>query len=182
MNYITPAELFLYYDKRRVLELCSDTGTPATEGSFSTNTIALTAIRNASATIDSSVQTGRRYERQQLEDVVTAANAGLATEAEKKRAEPIKSLTAHLAWGFIVSRRGFAAKEVSQLAPMYADALTAVNLLSSGQRILDLDGPKNAGVPKRAGIGTSAVSLTAYNPMFGVFGSDPSRYLYPFGV
>ncbi len=179
MNYITPSELLNYYDSRRVLELASDTTSPATVSGLATNPILLTAIRTASSLIDSHVQTGRRYERTQLEDIVTAANAGGASEAAKKRAEPIKSLCAHLTFGYLMTRRGYSAQKLQELAPMYADALQSLNLLSSGQRILDLDGPKNAGVPKRQPIGTNTASLTLYNQMFGVFPGSPASYIYP---
>jgi len=179
VNYLTPSQFLDYYDQRRVLELASDTGTPATVGGIGTNSILLTAIRSASSMIDSSVQTGRRYERTQLEDIVTASNAGGATEAEKSRAEPIKRLCADLAYGYLNSRRGYSAAKLQELAPTYADALQRLNELSTGQRILDIDGPKNAGVPKRVPIGTQTTSLTQYNQMFGVFGLSPNTYLYP---
>lgn len=170
--YITPTEFLLYYDERRVLQLLSDTGTPISPGAVATSEVVLRAIRTASAMLDSSVQTGNRYQRAQLEDIVTASNSGSATEADKKRAEPIKSLVAHLTFGYIVSRRGYAAAKMQELAPMYAEALTMLNQLSSGLRILDIDAPKTAGVPRRVGIGTQTQSLTLTNPMFGVFGTN----------
>lgn len=179
MNYIRPSELLLYYDQRRLLEMLSDTGTPVTTAGLDTNAIALTAVRQASSLIDSHVQTGQRYTRTQLEDIVTAANAGGASEEAKKRAEPVKSLAAHLAFGCIMSRRGYSAAKMADLAPMYAESLNQLNLLSSGIRILDLDQPKRAGVPTSVRIGDKTTSLTQYNMMFGVFGSDPTTFLFP---
>jgi hypothetical protein len=179
MNYITNAELLNYYDSRRVLDLAQDVGVPLTVPELATADVVTTAIRQASARIDSAVQSGRRYERSQLEDIVTAANALSATDAEKSRAEPIKGLTAHLAFGWLMSRRGYAAASMRELAPLYDDAEGQLNLLASGERVLDLDAAKAAGVPQSTGIGVSKLKYTQYNPMFGLFPSNPIGYLYP---
>lgn len=177
MNYITPAELKTYYDERRLYDLASDTGVPLTAAAYNTSTVVATAIRAASAHIDSAVQVGRRYERTQLEDIVTASNAGGATDAEKSRAEPIKTLCAHIAFGIIVARRGYAAAKLAEMAPMYSMALEQLNQLASGVRILDLDGPKQAGVPLSIQLGSSLYSWTKTSPMFGVFPSGPNALL-----
>lgn len=179
MTYLTPAELLLYYDKRRVYELLSDSGTPVTDGTYVVNSVLLTALRSASAHVDSAVQTGRRYERSQLEDVVTASNAGGATDAEKGRAEPIKMLVAHLAFGQIVTRRGYAAQKLAELAPMYSTAIEMLNQLASGVRVLDLDQPKAAGMPLSVKLGSSLTNWTRLSPMFGFFPSMPGDYLFP---
>lgn len=177
--YITPVELLNYYDQRRVLEMCSDTGSPATLGSLGSNPLALSAIRSASAELDSHLQTGMRYERSQLEDICTAADAGGSTEAEKKRAAPIKELVAHLAFGRLMARRGFAATKMRELAPMYETSQEQLNLLASGVRIFDLDAPKAAGVPSRATIGENRLKWSNYSRMFGIFPTSPTSYLYP---
>lgn len=181
MNYITNAEILNYYDSRRVLEMISDTGVTAVSGDLPTSPVMTTAIRHASSRLDSAVQSGRRYERSQLEDIVTAANAGGATDAEMSRAEPIKSLVAHLAYGYLMSRRGYAGAAMRELAPMYDDAEERLNELTSGERVLDLDGPKAATVPTKTGIGTNRLKYTQYNPMFGIFPSSPGGYMYPPG-
>lgn len=178
MPYLTPAEMLLYYDKRRVYELLSDTGTPVTDGTYQTNSVILTAIRSAGAHVDSAVQTGRRYERSQLEDIVTASNAGGATDAEKARAEPIKMLVAHLAFGQIATRRGYAAQKLADLAPMYSTAIEMLNQLASGVRVLDLDEPKAAGMPLSVRLGSSLNQWTKLSPMFGWFPSSPSDTLF----
>jgi hypothetical protein len=180
VNYITRDELIVYYDKRRLYQLLSDDGTPVTDGTYAANALVTTALRQASAMIDAACQTGRRYERTQLEDVVTAANAVSATEAELKRAEPIKSLAAHLAFGFIVSRRGYAAQKMTELAPMFDWAQEQLNLLATGQRIFDLDGPKTAGVPRSVQLGSKLFSWSQSSPMFGMFPTTPATYLYPY--
>jgi len=181
MNYLTPAELLNYYDKRRVYELASDTGAPVTDGTYTTNTIVLTAIRNASSHVDSAVQTGQRYERTQLEDIVTASNAGGASDAAKSRAEPIKALVAHLAFAHLATRRGYAADSLAKLAPMYATALEQLNQLASGVRILDVDGPKAAGVPIQVRLGSSLVNWVRVSPMFGYFPSSAGDTLWGTG-
>lgn len=179
MNYLTAAEFLIYYDKRRVYELLSDSGSPLTDGTYPANLTIAALIRQASAHIDSACQTGRRYERTQLEDIVTAANSGSATEAEKKRAEPIKTLCAHLTWGFLIARRGHAATKLAELAPMFDWAQQMLNDLATGQRIFDLELPKAAGIPRTAEIGTRLYSWTLASPLFGVFPSSPAQYLYP---
>lgn len=179
MNYITPTEWSLYYDSRRLYEMASDSGVPLTAGGFGGSTIVAAMIRQASATIDSALQTGQRYDRSQLEDIVNASNAMSATDAEKSRAEPIKSLTAHLAFGMLMSRRGYSAQKMQELAPLYTDALNILNLLSSGQRILDIDGPKAAGVPTGVRLGSQLTSWTKLSPMFGFFPTSPNDFMFP---
>lgn len=176
--YLTPSELLNYYDQRRVLELTSDTSVPTVVGVLSSNAIALTAIRMASAELDSHLQTGRRYERSQLEDLITAANAGGATETDKKRAEPIKELVAHLAFGRLMSRRGYNADKMRQLAPMFEDAQQKLNLLASGVRVFDIDANKSAGVPTAVTLGRQRLMWSQYSRMFGVFPTGPLSNSY----
>lgn len=179
MNYLTSAEFLTYYDKRRVYDMLSDTGSPLTDATYPSNTLITSLIRQASAHIDSACQTGRRYERTQLEDVVTASNSVSATEADMKRAEPIKTLCAHLTYGFLIARRGHAATKLTELAPMFDWAQQMLNDLATGQRIFDLDPPKAAGMPQSVRVGSNLFNWTLSSPLFGTFPSTPVTYLYP---
>lgn len=179
MNYITNSEFLNYYDTRRVLELVSDTGVSAATTDLPTSTVLTTAIRNASSRLDSAVQSGQRYQRADIENIVVAANVPLAPAADVSRAEPIKSLVAHLAYGYLASRRGFAGDALRRMAPLYEDAEERLNELASGERVLDLDAAKAATVPSAATIGTNNVKFTQYNLMFGVWPGNPINYLYP---
>lgn len=166
-EYLTPSELLLYTDERRVRGLCSDNDTEVT-GDLSNNAILATAIRAASAELDSALQVSRRYDRAQLEALCVDSRVPGAPHDLRKRAEAVKSLVAHLAYGNLVSRRGYAAETMTRLAPMYAVAQERIAKLVNGDAIFDLDGPKDAGLPSQETIGSKLPPIGNL-PLFAYF-------------
>ncbi len=168
-TYLPPEQLLNYYDVRRVTEIASDTGTAINEGTIATNAAVLAAIYDAESAFDSALQVGMRYDRAALEALVTAADDVSATDAQKKRAAPIKAIVAHLTFGTLMGRRGYSAAQMQQLAPQYEVALQRLEDIGNGRRVLDVDDVKSAGVPSRARIGANVTSLYAGNRLFGCF-------------
>ncbi len=184
--YLTPADMPLYYDVRRVLELANDVGDGSAEladlsdAGSTPYAIISTAIRLVSSEIDSAVQVGNRYARTDLEalisdltDAVITADATLLAAA-KKRAAILQGMVADLTFGRLMARRGYTAAAMIEQAPQVDQALKKVLDLSNGQRIFDLDAPKTAGRPTRAEIGTyvtGALTPVRNSPLFGSFDS-----------
>lgn len=193
-EYLTPAELVNFYDSRRVLELANDLGDGSATLSDLSNVnstpylIVSTAVRSVSAEIDSAVQVGNRYARTDLEqlildlsDPIILADSVLL-EAAKKRAAILKQMVADLTFGRLMSRRGYTAQAMEDMAPQYAGALKLLLDLSNGRRIFDLDAPKNAGMPARVSIGIDGLSPFApvqASPLFGDFGRTSVFPLFP---
>lgn len=178
-TYLTPAQLPLFYDLRRVLELSSDDPSdPAVEADLSdTASSAYLKINNcifsAESEIDSHCQQGKRYTRANLELIVTAATAAPSDTALRKRAAKLKQLTADLAYGLLISRRGMNTERVLTLAPRYEAAQVALEQLSLGVTVFDLDENINAGVPSSATIGLNVYRPSFNNPMFGTWSDRP---------
>lgn len=190
--YVTPAQMIVYYDERRILQLVSDDGVDAAVGDLS-NTgsdayVLLAALILATdAEIDSALQVGQRYDRLDLEAMITAADtqgSQTATEwaAAKKRASILRRLAADLTYGALIGRRGFSEEIMKAQAPRYEIAQQQLAALGDGGRIFDLDAPKTAGVPGQTRIGQNISNTVRNSPLFGVFdrGSDGGLFFFQY--
>lgn len=181
LSYLTPSELPTYYDVRRVLELASDTGTDATLADL-TNTgsaayaVVMAAIRVAASDLDNHCQLGRRYQRTDLEKIVTEALAAPNDEAKQKRAGMIRQIVADLTFGYLMSRRGYSEDRMRSVAPRYEMAQDTLRALAGGALVFDLDDNIAATLPSGVRIGDNSYRVGAYNRMFGRWeDSRPTR-------
>lgn len=186
-EYLQPPELIVFYDKRRLLGLISDSGIPITEADLSTEASAgyqsvMKLLRSTSAMIDSRCQQGRRYSRTDLETIAyearTANTSDTEFEAKQKRFALLQQLTADLFFGDLISRRGYAAETMKQMCPRYEDALLRLEQLFDGVAIFDLDAPKNAGVPSVQTLSKNRLISTDFNRMFGIWPNTPGQTSY----
>ena len=164
--YLQPPEIINFYDSKKVAEIFSDVRVPADLNDLANNTILTQCIYRACSAINASLENGGRYAPTDLQNIVNAANAGGAQEADILRAMPIKELTAHLAYGYGLSRRGIPADSWAKLAPMYDQALVTLQALADGQAVLDWSPNVAAGVPSVAIMGQTAGSIVVQNRMF----------------
>lgn len=166
--YATAAQLLTRYDSRRVAELNSDTGSPLTPGDPVLITTPVgAAIYDASAMVDSALQSGRRYTR----DVLDA----LIADPDPSKGAPIVRVVCDIAYARLLMRRGIPAKEIDELAPGYKDALAWVHGLATGETVLDVDSNLAAGLPQAALDDIYDPNLTSnWNMQFGWWG--PPRY------
>lgn len=177
-GYILPLELITFYDKRRVLQLASDTDdTPASVADLSvTSSDAYIFINNcilsASSDLDSHCQQGKRYTRANLEAIITAANAAPTDSTLVKRALLLKQLVADLTYGMLMSRRGMNSDRLATLAPRYEKAQEALERLALGITVFDLTDNIDAGVPDSRTFGTRVYRPTRDNLMFGIWPTD----------
>lgn len=195
-EYLLPDELLTFYDKRRLLALLSDSGIPAVEADLSSTTSAAYVtvyrlIRSVSSLIDSRCQQGKRYARVDLENIAYKARTAAPGDAEDLGTDPdkkyeakmkrfalLQQLTADLFYGDLMSRRGYAADTMKQMAPRYEDALLQLEQLFEGQSIFDLDEPKNAGVPSVKVLSRNRLMATDFNRMFGVWPNGAGNLSY----
>lgn len=190
-GYILPIELITFYDKRRVLQLASDTDdTPAAEADLSsTSSTAYIFINNcilsASSDLDSHCQQGKRYTRTNLEAIITAANAAPTDSTLVKRALLLRQLVADLTYGMLMSRRGMQSDRLATLAPRYEKAQEALERLALGITVFDLDENIDAGVPGSRPFGGNVYRPTQNNLMFGIwpetYGANGYSYNQFFG-
>lgn len=180
-EYLLPEELPLFYDSRRVLELINDLGTGAATlsdlGTLGTpeNLLVQSVILSVSAEIDSALQVGNMYARNDIEQIMRLTETETDPELLRialKRAHLVKQLTADLVFGRLLSRRGYTSAAMVEVAPNYPEALKKINELASGRRIFDLEATRLAGVPSTAPIGISAVNprlaRVQQSPLFAV--------------
>ncbi len=181
--YVTPLQMVTYYDSRRILQLLTDDETDAVAGDL-TDTgsdaylLLVPLIRSVEAEIDGALQVGGRYSRSDMEGYITAAAAGGATEAEKKRAALLQRLAADLVFGSLVTRRGFVAAEVKDHCPRYEAAQQMLADLGDGKLIFDSDAHIAAGKPVPQRIGTQIDNTIRESRLFGIFGRDYGGMFY----
>lgn len=185
LSYLDPSELPNYYDQRRVLQLASDTGSSAVIADLSNPAskpylTVQSAIRSAASDIDSHCQQGKQYTRDILEGFITDAAANPSDEAKQKRVAILKQLCADLAFGILMSRRGYTAETLDQLAPRYDTALQTLERLKVGAQIFDTDAATSRGVPALVGIGSKGYRPQLYNRMFGIFEDTFGKGQNPF--
>ena len=175
-TYIEPTDLLTFYDRNRVLELCKDdtdgTGTPATAAQLQSvgsapYVIANSAITVAASTLDSHCQRGKRYTRLDLEAIIAAWLDDEADVALAKRAALIRQLVADLAFGYLMSRRGFTGSQMKEMAPRYEEALMTLEAIAAGNMVFDIDANVNAGAPSSVRIGVNVYRPSLHTRLFG---------------
>lgn len=179
MLYITPQQLIQYYDSRRVLQLASDSDEDASLMDLSSPVspafqIVNNCITVACSEIDTHCQIGRIYTRQQLEQIITDANDSPNDIVKQKRVGLLRQLTADLAFGLLVSRRGYSAETLREMAPRYEAALNTLERLAAGMQVFDLEDQLQRQVPARVAIGARA-GMTDGNRLFGVWHNQQFR-------
>lgn len=176
-SYITPADLVLFYDSDRVLNLVSDAKAAAAAGDLSTPGSpayqrAQIAVQSAAGDVDSHCQMGKRYTRENLEAMVAAFLADPNDHAKAKRARVLQQIVADLAFGILLGRRGYTGDQLRRQAPRYEEALKSLERLAAGVQVFDLDDNVNAGVPRRVTLGLRSYRPSLDNAMFGIWPED----------
>lgn len=152
MAYVTAAQFLRLVDRRRVRDLLSDSGTPVADADLADNENLADILGVASEMIASAALVGERYTPEQLAALAASATGGYL----------LRSLTAHLAYGLLVSRRGQGAADVSRQAPMYVEALRQLDQLRTGAALfpgVPNDDHPDAGLPATANL--NATTQTA---------------------
>lgn len=177
--YFPSAHITRFYDPRRLNEIMSDTGSPEVGIGYLTNEAYLEAVRGAEAEVDENLQVGGHYDKQVLIDACTAADVVLgigATAAQildlelaKRRVAPLREMIAHLVFGKLMMRRGYAADTMREMSPMYEAALERLERLASGHKVFDFVANITAGIPARVNIGSQLPTGANFNAMFGVW-------------
>ena len=176
MAYCTGAQFLERYDARRVSELIRDDGVKLSTGFAAyciSNANLLAALEDASAEIDAAAFVGKRYSKDRLTTLVAVDSGGKLVNTGGFL---LLRLVADIAYANLVSRRGLAATETSQLSPNGSKALEMLQLIRSGERIFDTSdgGNADAGLMQTVKLtGTQASNML--NSSFRYFGAIPNN-------
>ena len=165
-QYLQPAEILNFYDAGRVAQIFTDTRVAADVTALSSNNLLIQCIYRAEAAINLAMEQGQRYSPTDMANIVAAANAVGAQEADILRAMPIKELTAHIAYGYGMARRGGPAESWASLAPMYDKALVDLQALADGRTVLDWGPNLAAGNPSIGVLGSQYGGIVTQNKLF----------------
>jgi hypothetical protein len=153
MAFATSTHLVLQFDTRRIQELCSDTGTPVSAGSLSSNSVITWVLNRATEMILMAARQGDEYSEAELQTLADDDDAGWS----------IRGLTCDLAFGLLVMRRGTGAADLDRLSPSYGAALRTLQQISDGARIfprISGDEHEDAGKPRTANLTEQTTSPT----------------------
>jgi len=143
MAFASPADLVLYYDERRISQLATDSGTPATD--LDNNAIVLAMLARATEEILAASLVGKRYTATELQELADSETNGYF----------LVGLVCDLAYGYLVQRRGTGAADMDRQAPAFKKALTTLERLKAGDYIFPLTGElsqEDAGTPDITGL------------------------------
>lgn len=153
MAFATPADMQLFADSRRLQQLVSDSGTPATD--LDNNPVLLALLARASEEVLASALKGKRYTTAELQALADSGEDGYY----------LVGLVCDLAFGYLVQRRGTGAADMDRQAPAFRKALTALEQLSSGELIFPLTedpSQEDAGTPRTADLTNQITTPCSY--------------------
>jgi len=122
-SFATPSDLALNYDERMLLQLASDTDTPAV--TIEGNSIILNALAKATEEILSHARVGKKYTEAELQTLADNTTSGYL----------LVGLCCDLAYGYMVMRRGTGATDADRLSPRYKLAVATLQRLAEGHLI-----------------------------------------------
>jgi phage gp36-like protein len=155
MAYATPEAVLLRYDSRRVGALCSDTGSQVTASALLTDPVLAELLEDASGMIDSALLRGGRYTQSDLV-ALTGMDAKL-----------LQRLVCDIAYGLLVSRRGYTAQELQANAPGYVSALAMLDRLAAGEAVFNVEENVLAGKPKRVVLSKNRQLISGASRLYG---------------
>lgn len=161
MPYITPSDVILRYDRRRVAELLTyNDASPVDPSSLSGNASLLALCDDACSEIDAAVTVGHRYTRANLLTLAASAEEGAL----------LRRLACDLVWGNLLTYKGLGDANVQAQAPRYMEAKEILKRLNNGDMVFGLTANRDAGLPMTVipnSILTNAP--TQWNRLFGIW-------------
>jgi phage gp36-like protein len=160
MAYITASDFLKCYDSRRVGQLLNDNDEQMFSSQILNSTVLAELLRQATKMIDSACAVGARYDPTELASLALDTDAGGF----------IRRVCADIAFGLLVKRRGYSLSETQDLAAGYTEAMGFLDQLRLGERIFDLPGVPEAGLPDvaRLGINSTGTSVARNSRFFGI--------------
>lgn len=171
--YLEPDEMATFYDVRRLQELLSDTGEELAVGDVENSPVLLQMIIAATGEINTVVLQGRRYTEQNLQDIIEAVVLNPTDKIAKANKQVLNQLTADLVFGMILARRGYGPDVMERLAPRYKTAQATLEALYRGEKVFNVTGALDAGVPAPVRIGGNGYVPSRDNKLFGIFWDSP---------
>jgi hypothetical protein len=124
-SFLTADEFIKRYDVRRTCELLSDTGTPVSAGSLSSNTNLEALLGEATEMVLSAAAVAEEYSETELQTLADSTTSGFL----------LRRLVADLTFGLLVSRRATSAADMDRLAPQWKFAQYHLQQIADGVRI-----------------------------------------------
>jgi phage gp36-like protein len=170
MAYCTPAAFLQCYDSRRVGQLLTDNDEPLFSSQILSSSVLAELLRQATKIIDAACAVGDRYDPTEL--------ATLASDVE--HGGLIRRLCADIAFGLLQQRRGYSLKEIQDLSSGYQLAMDMLEQLRMGERIFNLDGVPEAGLPDVVRLGVNSAGPSVAN-CSRFFGNTPTTNRFGYG-
>lgn len=148
----TPQDMVARYDVRRIGDLLSDNDVRVSETAVLTNTILLEILEDASAMVVSALLAGGKT----LDEIQRIAQSSVSTPAKNL----LIRITCDLAFGLLLRRRGFSAKDIAFAAPGYSVAEQMLMQMKSGVFALPVEELERANFAKVVRLATSPRYVT----------------------
>lgn len=160
-SFITPTQLILYTDSRRVLEYASDTDAPIDIADADTNAILLEICAAATCEVIAGMLVANRYTVDQL----------TALALEPVLGAGLRKITSWMAWSPLLDRRKLSEEEFAKLAASYPIAEKQLEKYRTGERILPISGTPEAGLPSAQAFGNPWDGYCGIASKVGLWGS-----------
>jgi phage gp36-like protein len=131
MSYASPSDFLKRYDARVLGDLVGDSGVRVDPSALLQNVNVQAALDDASGMIDSAVLVAQKYTPDELA-ALTGVDAAFLIR-----------IVCNLAFGLLTMRRGQPTEQIEQ----YKEALAALELLRSGERVFNVLANEEAGNP-----------------------------------
>lgn len=131
MAFCTVNQFLATVDNRVVKEHLSDSGSPLNQSDLEDNDILNQLLNEATEMIRSAVQVRNKYTFEELDTMAAGEVDGVAYQYGFY----LRRLTAALAYGLLMMRRGRPASDIAKLAPQFSMALADLERLRAGELI-----------------------------------------------
>lgn len=172
------------YDVRRICQLLSDTGAPVTQVSVLTNPVLLQILYEATGIVAMAARVGQKYSENNLESLGDVTGTIKADDGLQYGKTPsgnfLRRLVGDIAYGLIIARRGLSAEEMAEQAPTWPIAMGYLEQLRSGDRIFDIGGAPDAGLPNIQQLGSLLDrNMTSISSKTRIWGAGQTIYPVP---
>lgn len=150
LQLATVTQLKQAFDVNQLRQLASDIETPLTESQLDTSDVVEKALKGASAEVLVLARQGRRYSKDDLENLVALTTVipnedGVKT-GEDAGGQLLIEIVCKLAYARLLQRRGYDNEGIQAKVPGYSDAMHWLDLLRTGEAVFDLDDNTRAGM------------------------------------
>jgi phage gp36-like protein len=164
-SYASASDMLTRYDPRPIGDLVKDDGSRASPSTLLNDPVLAAALQDASGLVDSATLVGGRYSPGDLAGLAPTDNTTLF----------LKRLVCDLAYGLLISRRGYSRADQLAQAPNYQEALALLEKLRAGELIFDIPDVINAGRVQNVVLSKQIFLISSIVRIFGDLSVAPSN-------